>query len=249
VGAIAQRELSAYFVSPVGWVIATVLVPFVSLFFLLQVVFGEQAAMDGVFSIVQFLMLFAVPAYTMRLLAEERRAGTLEVLLTSPLRDWELVLGKWLGVLNFYAASIAFTLVYVVLLVGLLPAKADLHVLGLTLSVGDLDYGSILTGYLGLLLLGCMLTAIGLLASSLTENQVIAFFVALVALLLIWYLGLFQNLVKPPLSQFFEYAAGANRFGSFLRGQVALKDVVYFLTLTAGALFCTARLLESRRWR
>ena len=111
-GAIARRELGAYFVSPVGWVIATVLVPFVSLFFLLQVVFGEQASMDNVFSVIQFLMLFAMPAYTMRLLAEERRAGTLEVLLTSPLRDWELVVGKWLGVLIFYAATIAFTLVY-----------------------------------------------------------------------------------------------------------------------------------------
>jgi len=249
VGAVARRELGAYFVSPVGWVIATVLVPFVSLFFLLQVVLGEQASMDAVFSVIQFLMLFAMPAYTMRLLAEERRTGTLEVLLTSPLRDWELVLGKWLGVLVFYSATIAFTLVYLVLLVGLLPAKADLHVLGVTLGVGDLDYGTILTGYVGLLLLGGTLAAVGLLASSLTENQVIAFFVALISLLVIWYLGFFQALVQPPLSQFFGYAGAGNRFGSFLRGQIVLKDLVYFLTLIAGALFCATRVLESRRWR
>jgi ABC-2 type transport system permease protein len=236
-------------VSPVGWVIATVLVPFVSLFFLLQVVFGEQAGMDDVFSVLQFLMLFAMPAYTMRLLAEERRTGTLEVLLTSPLRDWELVLGKWLGVLVFYAATIAFTLAYLALLIGLLPAKADLHVLGWTLSVGDLDYGSILTGYIGLLLLGGTLAAVGLFASSLTQNQVIAFFLALISLLLLWYLGFFQVLVQPPLSQFFQYAGAGNRFGSFLRGQLVLKDVAYFATLIAAALFCTARVLESRRWR
>src|SRR5207248_8593357 len=126
VGAIARRELGAYFVSPVGWLIATVLVPFVSLFFLLQVVFGDQATMDNVFSIIQFLMLFAMPAYTMRLLAEERRAGTLEILLTSPLGDWELVVGKWLGVVLFYLASITFTVVYLLLLMLLLPNKADL---------------------------------------------------------------------------------------------------------------------------
>jgi ABC-2 type transport system permease protein len=194
-------------------------------------------------------MLFAMPAYTMRLLAEERRNGTLEVLLTSPLRDWELALGKWLGVLVFYAATIAFTLAYLALLIGLLPAKADIHVLGLTLSVGDLDYGTILTGYIGLLLLGGTLAAVGLFASSLTQNQVIAFFAALISLLLLWYLGFFQALVQPPLSQFFEYAGAGNRFGSFLRGQLVLKDVAYFATLIAAALFCTTRVLESRRWR
>jgi ABC-2 type transport system permease protein len=190
-----------------------------------------------------------MPAYTMRLLAEERRAGTLEVLLTSPLRDWELVLGKWLGVLVFYAATIAFTLVYVVLLIALVPVRADLHVFSLTLSVGDLDYGSILAGYVGLLLLGGMLAAVGLFTSSLTQNQVIAFFLALISLLLVWYLGFFQALVQPPLSQFFQYAGAGNRFDSFLRGQLVLKDVAYFATLTAAALFCTTRVLGSRRWR
>jgi ABC-2 type transport system permease protein len=251
IGAIARRELGAYFVSPMGWVIIALLViPIVTLFgFLGPVLLEGQATLDNVFSVIQFLMLFAMPAFTMRLLAEERRAGTLEILLTSPVRDWELVLGKWLGVLAFYCIAIAFSLVYVVLLMVLLPAKVDLHLAGLTLAVGDLDYGTILTSYAGLVALGAMLAAIGLLASSLTQNQVVAFIVALVAMMLLWYVGFFQALAQPPLSGFFEYVAGANRFDSFLRGQIVLKDVVYFATVTMGALFITARVLESRKWR
>jgi ABC-2 type transport system permease protein len=249
VAAVARRELGAYFVSATGWVIITLLIPVVTLFGFLGPIAEQQAALDNVFGVIQFLMLLAVPAFTMRLLAEERRAGTLEILLTSPLRDWELVLGKWLGVLAFYCFAIAFTLVYVVLLVILVPSRADVHAFGLTLSVGDLDYGTILTSYAGLIAVGAMFAAIGLLASSLTQNQVIAFFVSLVAILLIWYMGFFQVLTQPPLANFFGYVGASNRLASFLRGELVLKDAVYFATVTLGSLFVTARILESRKWR
>jgi ABC-2 type transport system permease protein len=251
IAAIARRELGAYFVSPMGWVIIALLViPIVTLFgFLGPVLLEGRATLDNVFTVIQFLMLFAMPAFTMRLLAEERRVGTLEILLTSPLRDWELVLGKWLGVLAFYCIAIAFSLVYVVLLMVLLPARADVHLLGLTVGVGDLDYGTILTSYAGLILLGAMLAAIGLLSSSLTQNQVVAFIVALVVMMLLWYLGFFEALAQAPVSSFIDYVGGANRFDSFLRGQIVLKDVAYFATVTMGALFISARVLESRKWR
>jgi ABC-2 type transport system permease protein len=251
IGAIARRELGAYFVSPMGWVIiALLIIPIVTLFgFLGPVLLEQQATLDNVFTVIQFLMLFVMPAFTMRLLAEERKAGTLEILLTSPLRDLELVLGKWLGVMAFYCIAIAFTLVYLVLLIVLLPAKADVHVGGLTIAVGDLDYGTILSSYAGVLVLGAMLAAVGILASSLTQNQVVAFIVSLVAMLLLWYLGFFEALAQPPVSTFLDYVGGSNRFDSFLRGQIVLKDVLYFASVTAGALFISARVLESRKWR
>jgi ABC-2 type transport system permease protein len=251
VGSIARREVGALFVSPIGWVIVTLFIPLVSVFgFLGPIAAEQQASMDNVFSILQFLMLFAMPAFTMRVLAEERRAGTLEILLTSPVRDWELVAGKWLGVLICYIASIAFTLVYVVLLIALVPDKADLHLFGTTLRIADLDYGTIVTSYVGMLLLGATMSAVGLLASSLTQHQVVAFIATFFVILVIWYvLGFVQALAQPPVSLFLDYASASNRFASFLRGEIVLKDVVYFASLTFGALYIATGVLESRKWR
>lgn len=252
VAAIARRELGAVFVSPVGWVVAGVFTFLVSGFgFIGTVIAGQQATMDGAFSVVTgFLTLILVPVVTMRLIAEERSQGTLELLLTSSVRDWELVVGKWLGAFAFYLLLIATTLVYVVLLAVYLPDKTTVSVAGLSISVGALDFGLIGATYIGMVVVGAAAIAIGVLASSVTKNQIIAYVVSLLALLVIWYaaflLGLFT---RPPLSLFFDYVAGYFRYQSFSLGQVALRDTVYFLSLAIGALFLTTRLLESRRWR
>jgi ABC-2 type transport system permease protein len=252
VTAIARRELGALFVSPVGWVVAGVFTFLVSGFGFIEIVlFGRQATMDGVFSVITgFLTLILVPVVTMRLIAEERSQGTLELLLTSPVRDWELVVGKWLGAFVFYLLLIATTLVYVVLLAVYLPDKFTISVAGLSVRVGALDFGLIAATYIGLVVVGAAAIAIGVLTSSVTKNQIIAYIVSLFALLAIWYtaflLGLFT---RPPLSLFFDYVAGYFRYQSFSLGQLALRDTVYFLSLAIGALFLTTRLLESRRWR
>jgi len=252
VAAIARRELGAVFVSPVGWVVAGVFTFLVSGFgFIGTVLAGQQATMDGVFGVITgFLTLILVPVVTMRLIAEERSQGTLELLLTSPVRDWELVVGKWLGAFVFYLLLVATTVVYVVLLAVYLPDKTTISVAGLSIHVGALDFGLIAATYLGLVVVGAAAIAIGVLASSVTKNQIIAYVVSLFTLLAIWYtaflLGLFT---RPPLSLFFDYVAGYFRYQSFSLGQVALRDTVYFVSLAVGALFLTTRLLESRRWR
>src|SRR5438309_1643197 len=252
VAAIARRELAALFVSPVGWVVAGVFTFLVSGFgFIGTVLAGQQATMDGVFGVITgFMTLIIVPVLTMRLIAEERSQGTLELLLTSPVRDRELVLGKWLGAFVFYVLLIATTLVYVVLLAIYVPDKTSITVAGISIQVGRLDFGLIAATYVGMLLVGATAIAIGVLASSLTKNQVIAYVVSLVALVAIWYtaflLGFFTT---PPLSLFFDYVAGYYRYQAFSLGQVTLRDTVYFASLAAGALFLTTRLLESRRWR
>ena len=246
--AIARRELGSYFVSPVGWVVVALLIPLVSGFGYLPPLLSQVATTEDIFGNTAIFMVFFIPLSTMRLLAEERRAGTLEILLTSPVRDWEVVTGKWLGSLVFYLASIAFTLVYVALLSHYVPSKADFHPLGL--SFGNLDYGQVLSGYVGLILLGSSFLAIGVLASSLTRNQLIAAFVAIVLLLAVYLLlGVFSGRFPPPYSSFLDYMNGQNHFSPFLQGQVNLKDAVYFLSLTVGALFLATRSLESRRWR
>jgi len=252
VAAIARRELGALFVSPVGWVVAGVFTFLVSGFgFIGTVLAGQQATMDGVFSVITGLLtLILVPVVTMRLIAEERSQGTLELILTSSVRDWELVVGKWLGAFVFYLLLIGTTLIYVVLLAVYLPDKFTISVAGLSVRVGALDFGLIAATYIGLVVVGAAAIAIGVLTSSVTKNQIIAYILSLFALLAIWYTAfLLGRFTRPPLSLFFDYVAGYFRYQSFNLGQVALRDTVYFLSLAIGALFLTTRVLESRRWR
>jgi ABC-2 type transport system permease protein len=263
VAAIARRELGALFVSPVGWVVAGVFTFLVSGFgFIGTVLVGQQspaspsivvgsATMNGVFGIITgFMTLILVPVVTMRLIAEERSQGTLELLLTSPVRDWELAVGKWLGAFVFYVLLLATSVAYVVLLAIYVPDKTTISVAGLAIHVGALDFGLIAATYIGMLVVGAAAIAIGILASSVTKNQIIAYVISLVALLAIWYTALLLGFfTTPPLSLFFDYVAGYFRYQSFSLGQVTLRDTAYFLSLAAGALFLTTRVLESRRWR
>ena len=235
--AIARRDLTALFVSPVGWVVAGIFTFLVSTFgFYFQVIASQQASMDGVFSVItSFLVPVLIPLLTMRLLAEERSQGTLELLLTSPVRDWELTLGKWLGAFAFYLMLLAITLVYVALL---------------RVYRSDLDFGLIGATYVGLVLVGAAAVAIGLLMSSLTRNQIIAFFLALIVLLMVWYAGyVIGYFVAPPANAFFSYVGGFDRYRSFTLGLASVRDVVYFASLLVLALFATERILASRRWR
>ncbi len=228
---------TALFVSPVGWTVAALFVFLVSGFgFIAPVTASQQATMVGVFGVItNFLMVVLIPVVTMRVLAEERSRGTLELLMTSPVRDWELATGKWLAAFTFYLLLLATTLVYVAIL---------------RYFAAGLDLGLMAATYLGLVLVGGAAVAIGVLASSLTRNQIVAFFLAMVALLVTWYAGyLIGYFVAPPANLFFEYIGGLSRFQSFMLGQVTLRDTVYFLTLIVVALFLTTRVTASRRWR
>ena len=238
---IARRDLMALFVSPAGWVVAALFVLLTSAFgFVVPVLAGQAATLDGVFGVITgFLLPVLIPVLTMRSFAEERSDGTLELLLTSPVRDWEVAGGKWLAAFAFYVILLAATLVYVVLLAVYVPGH-----------LGALDLGLIAATYVGLLLSGGAATAVGVLASSLTQNQIVSFFLALAFLLLTWYAGTTLGFfTQPPASGLFQYVGGSNRFQSFSLGQVTLKDTVYFLSLATAALFLTTRLLDARRWR
>ena len=163
--------------------------------------------------------------------AEERSQGRLELLLTPPARDWEVAAGKWLGAFTFYLLLLATTLVYVALLAVYVPGH-----------LASLDPGLIGATYLGLVLVGAAATAIGLLASSLTQNRIAAFFLAFAMLLITWYASpLLGFLTQPPSSQVFQYAGAFNRFQSFGLGQVTLKDTVYFVSRASPLCFSRRR--------
>jgi ABC-2 type transport system permease protein len=233
---LARRDLAALFLWPVSYAIAAALIlPVATLGYLMPVIAGDPVTMAGVFRWVAVATAFLTPLVTMRLLAEDRHAGTLELVLAAPVRCRELVVARWLAGLLFILAATAFTLLYVVLLV---------------VSRAGVDVGAIVAGYAGVALAGAAWVALGLLAASLAPNRVIAAAAGVVALLALEYAaGAAAGLVPPPLSDLLGYASAANRAVSFERGQLVLRDVVYFAGLTAGALVLTTRVLASRRRR
>lgn len=232
--AIALKEIRSFFVSPVGYVALAFWMFGVGLFFALGVLQTKQATMQDWFSTVEVLLLFIGPALTMRLLAEEQRTGTLELLLTSPVRDWEVVIGKFIGVLVFWAVMIAVTFFYPIILS----------------LLGNPDIGPIVSGYLGLLLMGASFLAIGVFTSSLSGNQVIAYIVAFVVLLALWIIGYLTPLV--PAGQFANSLTAlsvTNHFDDFGKGVVDLSNILFYLSIMAASLFATIQILEARRAR
>ena len=251
VAALARKELSTIFRSPVPYVVGAVVIILTSIFgYLPQVNANAPVTMAGVFSWLALMMGFFTPLTTMQSLAGELRSGTLEQLLTSPIRFWELVAGKWLGGFLFYATTVSFTLVYVILMSAYQQAHTTGTILGMRLSLPSVDYGSVFTGYVGVLLIGAAWVALGLLASSLTRNQIIAAVVGIVTLVALQYgFGALAAFVTPPLSDVLDYLAASSRAQSFNQGQIVLRDLVYFVTLSIGALFVTIRIIESKKWR
>ncbi len=231
---ILVKELRSYFVSPVGYVALAFWMFGVGLFFLLEVLSSKQASLQGWFSTVEVLLLFIGPALTMRLLAEEQRTGTMEVLMTSPVRDWEVTLGKFLAAVGFWAVMIIITFLF--------PLVLKL--------IGNPDMGPIYAGYLGLFLMGSAFMAVGLFTSSLSSNQVIAYIVAFIVLLALWIIGsLTPILPTGQISQSVTALSVTQHFESFGRGVVDFGDSLFYLSIIAVALFATVQILETRRSR
>lgn len=230
---VAGKELRSYFVSPIAYIIVAFWLVITGLFFTASATQGD-ASMRSVFGVIPILLLLISPALTMRLLAEESRSGTLELLLTAPLKDWSVVVGKFLGALGLYVAMMVLTVLYPLILV---------------LFRGDPDWGPIWSGYLGLLLLGMAFLSVGLLASSLTSNQILSAVIALALLLVLFIITVLTSNVPPNVAQVLAKLSIGDRYDPFVRGIVDLTDVVYFLTFTAAVLFITVQIVEARRYR
>lgn len=251
VAAIARKELAAIFAWPIAYLAWGLVIVLTSIFgYLPQVNANAPVGMTGVFNWLALIMAFFVPLYTAGFLAGEQRSGSLEMLLTAPIRFWELVAGKWLGGFLFYAVTISFTLVYVMLMSAYQQLHTPATILGVQVSVPSVDYGAVVTGYAGILLVGAAWVALSVLASCLTQNQIVAAVAAAGALILLQYgFTALAGVVMPPLSDLLDYLAASSRAQSFNQGQIVLRDLVYFVTLTLGALFVTTRVVESRKWR
>jgi ABC-2 type transport system permease protein len=192
-----------------------------------------EGVLRPLFQNVSVIMLFFLPFLTMRLFAEEKKSGTMELLLTYPIRDGEVLLGKYLAALVFFLVMLSLTFTYPVLVSW----------------TTRMEWGPLLTGYLGLVLQGAAFIAVGLLVSSLTENQIIAAAVSFGTLLIFWVISWASESAGGTLGRVLSHLSITEHFDSFAKGVIDTKDVIYYLNMTVLSLFFTLRSLDSKRWR
>jgi ABC-2 type transport system permease protein len=237
---IAVREYKLYFASPAAYMVAFMLLLILGILFYANIA-GSMIqqfppTIQGVIGPMMTLLLFATPAITMRLLAEEQRLGTMELLLTAPVGDWELVVGKWLGGFLFMLTILAVTWLYPIFMNQMVDP--------------GIDQGPLVSGYLGVLLFTAALVAIGVAVSSLFANQIAVFFATLGIYLILWLVSLPSQAVGQGGGELLRYLDISEHFyNTFYVGVIDLSDVVYFLSLTALALFLGSISVETRRWR
>lgn len=242
--ALYKKELSSFISSIMGYL---TLVVFLVLTGLMLWVFRSDfnlldygySSIDGLFFIGPFLYLFLIPAITMRMLAEERRNGTMELLLTKPLSEWQIVWAKFLAGITIVFISLLPTLVYY------------FTVYSLGDPVGNIDTGSVIGSYIGLLFLGGAFVSIGLFASSLTNNQIVAFIIAalLCAFMHLGFEAIFNMGFLGKVGLFIRNLGMATHYSSISRGVIDSRDVIYFLSVIALFLMATRLVLQSRKWK
>ncbi len=232
---LARRELAGFFMSSVGYIFGVLFLLASGLWFF-HVIFlsGHEASLRELFEAMAYIMVFAVPLVTMRLVSEELRSGTIETLMTAPVTDTQVILGKFLGVMGFYLVLLASTSVYLILMI----------------VYGQPDAGVAVTGYVGMILLGAAFVSVGLFCSTLTRYQLVAAIVS--AAILAAFMILMQLLVANAPAPWDELAAKLNvmsYFKDFARGTFDSRGLVFFLSAAALFLFLSVKSLESRRWR
>jgi ABC-2 type transport system permease protein len=248
--AIARKEIKVYFASPLFYIVTALFILITGLFFSATIASpgasGDQSSyLRSTFTTTLFLMMLIAPLITMRLIAQEKQDGTIELLLTQPVTDIQLIAGKYLASLVMLAAMLATTLIQVLVL---LVTAVDKHKV-LFMSIGNIDTASLIAGYLGMVLLLGGYMAIGLFASSLTGNQIIAAFVGIVAILILLIIGYAGAQTQPPLSDFFSSVGTQAHVDNFVKGLITAPDIVYALSLNLVPLFLSVVVLGARRWR
>ena len=243
---IAKRELDHYFISPIAYVVAFMILLTIGIIFAINIYFYIQNALQsfgqvpdispitGAFG---FLLVLSIPAITMRLISDEARMGTLELLLTAPIRDFELVVGKWLGGFLFILTVLVVTLVYPLILNSLVSPGIDQQL--------------VMSSYLGVVLVAASFLALGVGISAVFTNQVAAFFVTLSTFIFLWWLiGFPAQVLQGTASEIFRYLDMKSHFYDALNvGSIKLADLVYFFSLIALGLFIGTTAVETRRWR
>jgi ABC-2 type transport system permease protein len=250
--AIAQKELRSYFTSPIAYMVigiwallygyfyASLLAYFVRQSMQMSQFGGGQQPVNIneqmirlLFQNVTILVLFLMPGITMRTYSEEKRSGTIELLLTSPVTDWQIILGKFFGAMALYAAMLAVTLIHI----------------GILFIYGDPEWKPIATTYLGLLLFGGCFISVGLLISSLTKNQIVAFTASFGVFLLLWIIDWMGSFAGPTVNSLLTYLSVIGHLEDFTKGVLDTTHLIYYVSFITFGLFLTAKSVDTERWR
>jgi ABC-2 type transport system permease protein len=249
--AIARKELRSYFASPIAYVVIGMFTFIFGYFYIAILNYFVQMSMQmgasgmgGPVNVNQqmirlllqnaaVVILFVLPMITMRTYAEEKRSGTIELLLTSPLTDFQIIVGKFVGALTLYAVMLAVTLIHI----------------GILFVYGNPEWAPIASGYLGLLLLGGCFISVGLLVSSLTRNQIIAGMLTFGVFLVLWVIDWIGSLGGPTVGKIVSYLSITGHFDDFAKGVIDTTHIVYYLSFITFGLFLTAKAVDSERWR
>jgi ABC-2 type transport system permease protein len=258
--AIARKELTVYFTTPTAWVMLMVIAFFSAQFFIasldayrfiaaramtmqspqvLEQLNVTDMVVTRLFGSVGIFIVITAPFLSMRLIADEKRSRTFELLMTSPVRPLELVLGKYLAALAMVALLVA--------LVALFPAALALFARGAQGGAG-VEWQTVLTGLLGLFLLGAMAMSVGLFVSALTESVIVAALISLIVLLALWMVTVFTIGVEGPVKDLVTALSASEHLGAFLSGRIELRDLVYYLSFVVLGLWLTDRAVEGHRW-
>lgn len=250
--AIAHKELKAYFASPIAYIVIGFSSILFGWFFVNLLYFFDRAALQAgaglggpdtvnvnemligpLFQNVAVILLFTLPLVTMRTYSEEKRSGTIELLLTSPLTDVQIVMGKFLGAFVLYAGMLAPTLVHI----------------GFLFLFGNPEWRPVATGYAGVLLMGGCFLSLGLFISSLTKNQIVAGMITFAVFLMFWVINWISSFSGPTMQTVLNYVSITEHLNDFTRGVVDTKHLVYYASFIVFSLFLTVRSVDTERWR
>jgi len=230
---LTRKELHSYFSSPVAYVVIVLFLLISGWQYTSGLFLSGVVDLRPLFGTINFIFLFFIPALSMRLISEEKRSGTIEILGTLPLNDWQLVLGKFIPALILMTIALILTLINYI-----------------TVSyLGNPDNGASLGGYLGLFLLASSYLAIGLFTSSLTKNQIIAFILSFSVIFLFLILNYLKFFVGGYLAAILEFLSTGYHFESIQRGVIDSRNIIYYISLTFSFLFLTVQVLQSRKWK
>ncbi len=228
---IFRRELAAYFASPIAYIVTGLFLIITGVMFFTAFYLQNRASMRNLFQLLPMLLSFFIPALTMRLYAEEKKSGSIETLLTLPVTDFDVAMGKFLASFAASAIMLAPTLLY---LIGMLP-------------FGRPDAGPVLGGYIGALFLCAAFSAIGVFASSITKNQIIAFFTAFIICIALTMISEFLIFLPAPIVGLLQFLSANEHFNSISRGIIDTRDLIYFVSLTA--LFFSLTVISQQKER
>ena len=231
---IYLKELKSYFNSPMAYIFLVVFAVITGYFFTRTFFLFNQSDMRSLFNIIPLVYLFFIPAVTMSLIAREKSLGTMEVMSTLPLKDLDFVAGKFLAALSLVLVGLLVTLV---------------HFITLTQVGTNIDYGAVFTGYLGLALAGAVYSSVGTFASSLTDNQVVAFIIGIFIVIIFFLMDKMLMFVPVYLTGIIQYLSVDYHLSNISRGVIDSRNLIYFASVVGFFLFMTVRVLEIRRWK